>query len=124
MASPHTILINEIIAAFGALPDMRVWPNVSSEVWVGKYVGRTRSGDTVLREARFIRAGLCKGSSDIIGIAPGGLFLAIEGKTGRAVARANQRVFIKLVNDLGGLATVARSPEDVAKLLRRGPSSP
>ena len=119
MASPHTILINEIIAEFGALPDMRVWPNVSSEVWVGKYVGRTRNGDTVLREARSIKAGLCKGSSDIIGIAPGGLFLAIEGKTGRAVARTNQRVFIKLVNDLGGLATVARSPEDVAKLLRR-----
>ena len=106
MPDAHSILLAEIQAKYGALPDMRIWPNVSSKVWVGKYVGRTDSGNTILRGARQIRAGLCVGSCDLIGIAPGGRFLGLEGKTGKAVAKPHQRAYIELINDLGGLAGV------------------
>ncbi len=118
MPDAHSVLLAEIQAEYGARDDMRIWPNVSSKVWVGKYIGRTGGGDVVLRGARQIKAGLCVGSSDLVGIAPGGRFLALEGKTGKAVATKKQKRFIEVVNDLGAIAAVVRSTEDVAKLLR------
>ena len=120
MPDPHTVLLAQIKAAYGALPDMRVWDNKTMGVYVGEKVGSTRGGDIVLRRARFVKAGLATGSSDLIGIAPGGFFLSIEVKTGKARPSKQQKRFIELVNDLGGIAGVARNLEDVKVLLRRG----
>ena len=57
------------------------------------------------------------GVSDIIGILPGGRFLAIEVKTDRGKATPKQERFIEEINHGGGLAFVARSVEDVMKKL-------
>ena len=122
MASPETIIVAEILAEFGALPDLRLWRNETAGAWVGKVVGRTKAGDLVLRGARMIQAGLCVGSPDLIGLQLGGRFLGIEVKTPRGRAAEAQKQWIKVVGDLGGLTGIVTSPEDVAKLLRQGPS--
>ncbi len=119
MPDPHTVLLANIKATYGALPDMRIWDNKTMGVWVGEKVGTTQGGHVVLKRARFIKVGLYPGSPDLVGIAPGGLFLGIEGKTGKARANRQQKQSIELINDLGGLAGVVRDLEDVEKLLKR-----
>ena len=119
MPNPHSVLVAQILADYGALPDMRLWPNKTMGLWAGEKVGSMRGGNIVLRNARMVKVGLATGSSDLIGIAPGGLFLGIEVKTGKAVAKKHQKRFIELINDLGGVAGVARNLEDVETLLRR-----
>jgi len=123
VASPESIIVAEILAEFGALPDLRLWRNETAGAWVGKVVGRTKAGDLVLRGARMIQAGLCVGSSDLIGLERGGRFLAIEVKTPRGRAPDHQKLYVNTVNELGGLAGFATSPKDVEALLRRGSSS-
>jgi hypothetical protein len=67
-----------------------------------------------------IRFGLCVGSSDLIGIAPDGRFLAVEVKTKTGRVRPEQQRFIDTVIARGGIAGVARSAEEALDLLRRG----
>lgn len=133
MASPESIIVAEILAEYGALPDLRLWRNETAGAWVGKVVGRTKAGDLVLRGARMIQAGLCVGSSDLIGLEAVACpvchdwgvarFLAIEVKTPRGRAADQQKLYVNMVNELGGLAGFATSPKDVEALLRRGSSS-
>lgn len=54
-----------------------------------------------------------KGTSDILGLLPGGRFLAIEVKTAKGVVSKEQKAFLNKVNKKGGLGFVARSVEDV-----------
>ena len=60
------------------------------------------------------------GVSDILGILPGGRFLAIEVKSPTGRVSPHQQQFIDMVNAAGGLAFVARSVEEVEALLNRG----
>ena len=64
-----------------------------------------------------IRFGLCVGSSDLIGITPDGRFLAVEIKTCKGRATPEQLRFIEAVRAKGGIAGIARSPEDALALL-------
>ena len=61
---------------------------------------------------RLIKYGLCKGSSDIIGICPDGKFLAVEVKSASGRLRPEQSTFIKTVKAKGGRAGIARTPEE------------
>lgn len=82
-------------------------------------------------EERRVRYGLCTGSSDIIGLVPVkitsdmvgktvAVFTAIEVKdAGRQTEE--QRRFIAMVKDRGGIAGVARSVSDALALVRRPP---
>jgi hypothetical protein len=65
---------------------------------------------------RFFRAG-APGISDVIGVLPGGRFLAIEVKREGEYPTDAQLAFMTNVNDAGGLAFVARSVEEVAMVL-------
>lgn len=65
---------------------------------------------------RFIRYGLCEGSSDIIGIYKG-RFLAMEVKSTMGQPTQKQLNFINAVIKAGGIAGIVRSKEDVKKLL-------
>ena len=67
-------------------------------------------------QGRPVRYGLCNGSADLIGIYKG-QFLAIEVKTAKGKPRENQLNFLKVVRDNGGIAGIARSTEDVKKIL-------
>lgn len=70
------------------------------------------------KTGRLIRYGLCVGSSDILGIAPDGRFLAVETKTETGAIRPGQREFIWAVRKAGGYAGIARSVEDALAIAR------
>jgi len=57
------------------------------------------------------------GGSDLIGIAPGGRFIAIEVKTPKGRATPEQIRFIEAVKKHGGIAGIARSVEDALSLI-------
>ncbi|MEX0587954.1 MAG: VRR-NUC domain-containing protein [Cyanobium sp.] len=78
---------------------------------------------------RLVSYGLCRGSSDLIGlrqlsIGPEHLghtlavFCAIEVKTKRGRPTAEQQQFLAVVQELGGLAGVARSLPEAGAILR------
>ena len=80
------------------------------------------------QRGRLVTYGLCKGSSDLIGlrqllITPQhvgrcvAVFTAIEVKTPAGRVSEEQQKFLRLVQQLGGLAGVVRSVTDAERLL-------
>jgi len=53
------------------------------------------------------------GSSDILGLLPGGRFICVECKSKKGKLSEKQKDFLAEVERLGGLAIVARSVDDV-----------
>jgi hypothetical protein len=74
----------------------------------------------VLANPRPLHAGLCEGSSDLIGWTADGRFAAVEVKSARGRVRDSQRAFIEAVLRAGGVAGVARTLEDAQRILRGG----
>jgi len=94
-----------------------LWRNEVGGMWVGTVV--YQDGDTVtLKGARMIQAGLCTGSADLVGIAPGGRFLGVEVKTDKGRPSVEQQNWIRHVNERGGIAGIARSPQGALDLVR------
>jgi hypothetical protein len=94
---------------------------------------RNNTGALVDQQGRFVRFGLCKGSSDLIGlrsleITPEMVgqrvaqFVALEVKTASGVVSSEQRAFLRLVQQLGGVAAVCRSIEQAQAVLDLGPA--
>lgn len=71
-----------------------------------------------------VKYGLCDGSSDLIGwtrVDGHAIFTAIEVKTPSGkIPTPAQRNFIEQVNKAGGIAFVARSPEEALVKIQRG----
>jgi hypothetical protein len=59
-----------------------------------------------------------KGSADIIGLLPGGKFLAVETKAPVGRLSPEQREFLEAIKQQGGMAIVARSWTDIDRVLR------
>lgn len=57
-----------------------------------------------------------RGTPDIIAVLPGGVFCGIECKTSRGVQSADQVLFQKRIEALGGVYILARSVDDVVHL--------
>jgi len=106
-----------------------------AQAWVGNKVipiRQTRTmivnaGDVVIKGARPLHAGLCKGSSDLIGWTPVmirpehlgrvlGVFTAIEVKEDARLTD-EQANFLEQVRKSGGLAGVAYSVEDAQRIV-------
>lgn len=106
MANPETSIVNECLIALSA---------AGCTAW--------RNNTGVLKDAngRPISFGLCKGSSDIIGICPDGGFLAVEVKTATGRASPAQHAFIAAVQRRGGRAGIARTGAE-AVAIARGPA--
>lgn len=94
--------------AMDAHPDVVLWRN---------NVGVAIEG------ARRVRYGLAPGSADLIGVVtmPSGVgrFLALEVKTDKGRARAEQLTFLDLVRRRGGFACVVRSVADAHAAIAR-----
>lgn len=82
----------------------------------GVMAWRQNTGALKDSNGRIVSFGLCKGSSDIIGIAPGGIFIAIECKTANGRIRPEQQTFIDNIRRMGGRAGVARSAEEAVRI--------
>lgn len=122
-------LIRRILLA-GTAEGARLFRQNVGQGWAGKAVHR---GSTVVIEnARPLHAGLCKGSSDIIGWRPVvitpdmvgqtvAIFVAIEAKTGRLRTTADQQRFLDAVEKAGGIAGVARGVDNAVAMLNTNP---
>lgn len=108
--------------------DVRLFRNNVAQAWQGRVV-RHEPGLLVLADPRPIQAGLCVGSSDLIGwrsvvITPEmvgqrlAVFAGVEVKTDRGRATEEQKNFIEVVQRFGGLAGVARSVDDARIILK------
>jgi len=151
-------ILNGILHTYGREPDVTLYRNNTGQHAVeiatrahlerilsfvllrdalGRSCGMTQAADLIrsllAEKQRFTRYGLCKGSSDIIGIVRQevysdtppygerfhGIFLAIEVKAERGRVSVEQQQFIDLVNRRGGVAGVARSEADAGALIER-----
>ena len=89
---------------------------------------RNNTGTLLDRQGRPVKFGLCKGSSDLIGlrsvtIGPEhvgqtlAVFVAVEVKSAKGRTTAEQGAFIEHVQAMGGLAGVARTVGEAAAIL-------
>ena len=79
---------------------------------------RNNVGSLQNKTGRWVQFGLCKGSSDLIGWHKlTGKFVAIEVKRPGQKLREDQKDFIDRVKEAGGIAGVARHPDDLAEIL-------
>ena len=83
----------------------------------GAYLWRNNTGGLYDKTGRFIRYGLCVGSSDLIGVMPDGRFLAIEVKQPGKKPTPEQIKFLNFIREKNGIAFVATCEEDVKKHL-------
>lgn len=94
----------------------RLWRNNSAQGWVGEFVS-LRNGRLILNNARPLHAGLMPGSSDLIGLTSSGQFLSVEVKSRRGRLTDEQRAWLAMVRQFGGLAGEARSIEDLEAIV-------
>jgi hypothetical protein len=105
----------------------RLFRNNVALGWVGKLVAK-ENGRVVLDNARPLHAGLCVGSSDLIGwtrvtITPDmvglqiAVFTGVETKSSRGVVRQEQQLFQSTVRTSGGIAEVVRTLEEMDHLI-------
>ncbi len=77
---------------------------------------RNNTGVLPDRSGRPIRFGLCVGSGDIIGIAPDGVFVAIECKSAIGQPTDAQVRFLAAVRAQGGRSGIARSGAEAVQI--------
>jgi hypothetical protein len=65
------------------------------------------------------RFGLVRGASDLIGIGPGGVFLACEVKSQHGRLTEEQRLFLELVEDRGGIGVCASEVGVLTEAVKR-----
>lgn len=104
--TPEREILREVLAAVGALPDVRVFRND-----VGRAVNRTTG--------QHLQFGLTVGASDIIGIGPRGRFLALEVKSQTGRPSPAQLVFLDVVRRMGGIAGIVRSAAEAIALVEQ-----
>lgn len=116
---------------------IRLFRNNSGSAWIGSSVVIKKReqvwlnpGDVVVKQGRFFTAGLCTGSSDIIGfksvdVTPEmvgsrvAVFTAIEAKTKSGRISKEQIAFIEMVNKHGGISFIATNENEAGELLNR-----
>lgn len=112
--------------------DVRLFRQNVGMGWTGKVVSKTPHR-LVLDDPRPLHAGLCVGSSDIIGwrtveVTPDmvgsrlAVFVGIEAKGSKGRASKDQLAFIRVLHEAGGLAGIARSAGDAGEILGKGKS--
>ena len=130
--SEHVIQ-QQILLAHGSGTN-RLWRNNVGTGWAGQATKVTpgnlrtiaqalRPGDVVIRQGRPLHAGLCVGSSDLIGyrqVDGVAQFVALEVKSPTGRATAQQVQFLEHISGAGGCAGVVRSVDDAAALLGAG----
>ena len=106
--------------------DTRLFRQNVGKAWIGEY-RRLRNGDVIIKNARRFHSGV-KGMSDLIGwhsvvITPEmvgrkvAIYTGLEVKGDRGRPTKEQLQFISTVKTAGGIAGIARSPEDAHELL-------
>ncbi|AFC22538.1 hypothetical protein phi1422_0018 [Bdellovibrio phage phi1422] len=104
----HQKLVDDILFAIGSRADVRLWP---------RHVGAARGFDD---DEFIIKYGI-KGETDLDGVvAPWGLRLAIEVKTGAGVLNDDQEKWERMITKFGAIHIVARSVDQAVEDLEKG----
>jgi ribosomal protein L27 len=120
----------QILLAHGS-GTTRLWRNNVGTGWAGQATKVTpgnrqaiaagiRPGDIIIRQGRPLHAGLCVGSSDLIGyrqVDGVAQFVALEVKAATGRATKEQSQFLEHITAAGGCAGVVRSVEDADLVL-------
>lgn len=125
--SKETNLMKTIQLALGKLPNVKLFRNNTGMGWQGTRM-KAPAGLVTLSDARPLDAGLCKGSSDLIGwtsvvITPEmvgkkvALFTALEIKNESGRITTEQQNFVDQVAQAGGIAGIVRTPEFAENLI-------
>lgn len=130
-------ILKTILLTVTQFTESRLFRNNTGTGWVGQSKRITKPttvkldvGDVVIRQARVLRAGLCVGSSDLIGwntkvitqdmvgkkIA---IFTAVEVKKPSGRATKEQINFINVVRKNGGIAGIAKSGEQAVEMINK-----
>lgn len=105
----------------------RVFRNNVGTGWTGK-ISPTKDGGKYIKDARPLKAGLCIGSSDLIGWTEKtvtadmigqkiAIFTALEIKTATGKATKEQLNFIRVVKESGGISGIARSEIEAVEIV-------
>jgi hypothetical protein len=84
----------------------------------GAYVWRNNTGALRDKKNRPVFFGKT-GSSDILGVLPGGRFIAVECKAPKGRLSDRQIAFLNEIERMGGVAVVAKSVDDIENVLRK-----
>ena len=114
--------------AVGALPGITLFRNNTGMGWAGELIRKYPNGSVELANARPLHAGLCTGSSDLIGftsvvITPEmvgkkiAVFTALEVKTPTGRTSNEQLNFLRAVLSSGGIAKVVKTPDEARQAL-------
>lgn len=120
-------LTKTIMLAVGKLKNTKIFRNNTGMAWIGQRIP-CKGGDILLKEPRPLHAGLCVGSSDLIGwtkvkITPEmvgtsiAVFTAIEVKTKSGKITSEQLNFLREVRDSGGISGIARDTETAKEMI-------
>lgn len=131
MNGKETNLVRKIMLALGKDPKVRIFRNNVGSGYIGAskkfshpQTVNVKSGDVLIQNARFFDAGLCVGSSDLIGlkavkITPEMIgteiacFVAIEVKLPSGRVQQNQINFLEMVKKLGGKGIICRDEKNI-----------
>lgn len=122
-------IMKQIMLRIGeAFPkSVRIFRNNTGMGWTGESF--SHPGKVIIKNARPLHAGLCKGSSDLIGwtkvqITPDmigktvAVFTAFEVKKPEGRVSKDQVNFLTQVAESGGLSGILRSPEDAERIIK------
>jgi len=124
----ETTILQRIRLAVGRVSGLRLFRNNCGQAWMGKIIRRT--ADTItIKDPRPVQFGLNPGSADLIGwrtimITPDmigksvAVFASIEVKTDNGRVKPEQQNWLEQVEKAGGLAVIARSPEQAAEFFK------
>jgi len=98
---PEKQIQNDILRAFGTLPQLRIWR---------ANVGVARIGD------RIVRFGV-PGQADLTGILRDGRRLEIEVKSPTGRQTPDQQAFGRMIERFNGIYILARCPDDIRRRL-------
>lgn len=129
--SQETNLVRRVMLKLGADPKIRIFRNNSGKCWIGKskmfnspQTVNVKAGDVLVQQARYFDAGLCPGSSDLIGLQAVTItpemvgktvacFVAIEVKLPSGRVQENQINFLDMVKKLGGKGIICRDENNI-----------
>jgi len=129
--SAETNLVRRIMLKLGADSKIRIFRNNSGKCWIGSskkfsqsQTVNVKAGDVLVQQARYFDAGLCPGSSDLIGLKAVKItpemvgteiacFVAIEVKLPSGRVQENQINFLDMVRKLGGKGIICRDENNI-----------
>lgn len=99
------------------IPEGLLFRTNVGQAWTGSRVKHNADRSITIFDPRPFNTGLPPGFADLFGVLPGGKAIFLEVKSPKGKPSPAQTNFIAQVSSAGALAGVARSIEDVIKII-------